>query len=508
MLANNNVPDNIIPRPNFLWKNRHETVEQQLEMLYDVWKVDEKAGDGFERLKMISNSLSWIISEADKDNTEIRAHGGTWSLSPIAVAEKRMINTRPLNYFFPLSQQSVSQEYHGDSDKVFFVQCGISIQELNSNLRAKNLSLKTSGASNGQTLAGAVLTGTHGAAIDVGSMQEFVVGLYLIVSPDKHILLERESYPVLSQSFANKLGAVIIRNDDLFNAAVVSFGSFGIVHAMVIETEPVFLLEMHREIYPINQVRQVINNLDFANFPLKHPGQRPYHFEVVFNPYKINDGAYVTQMYKRNYTSNYTKPVISNGLGPGDDLLSVMGTITDEIPPMIPGTVSLLINQFYKLSNEIGTLGEIFFATTVHGKAASMEIGIPVSFATKTLDVILSVINDVGPVACIVAFRFVKGSKALLAFTKFETTCTIEIQAVYSHRSLNFYNALWNKLDNEGIPHAFHWGQMNNLNAQKVRAIYGDDKVNKWINARKQLVPDRYRRLFNNKTLRDCGLDE
>jgi hypothetical protein len=508
MIANNDVPENISVRPNFLWKNRHETVEQQLEILYDVWKVDQNTGDGFQRLKMLSDSLSWIIEEADKDNKEIRAFGGTWSLSPIAVSEKRMINTRPLNYFFPLSSISISQDYRGDRDKVFFVQCGISIQELNSNLRARNLSLKTSGASNGQTLAGAVSTGTHGSAIDIGSMQDYVVGLYLIVSPEKHILLERESHPVLSQSFADNLDAELIRNDDLFNSAVVSFGSFGIVHALVIETDPIFLLEMHRTIHPVNQVREIMNDLNFSGFPLKHPGERPYHFEIVFNPYKINEGAYVTEMYKRNFTENYTKPIISNGMGPGDDLLSVMGTITDDIPPIIPSTVNLLINQFYGSSSETGTLGEIFFTTTVHGKAASMEIGIPLSFATQTLDIILSVIDNVGPVACIIAFRFVKGSGALLAFTKYDITCTIEIQAVYSQRSLNFYNSLWNKLISEGIPHTFHWGQMNNLDAAKVRTIYGDENVDKWISARKNIVPDRYRKLFNNKILRDCGLDE
>jgi hypothetical protein len=502
------IPSNVRPRPNFLWINRHETVQQQLEVLYDVWKPEETSGDGFKRINLTTDSLCWIINEAEKDNTQIRAHGGTWSLSPIAAAEKRMINTRPLNSLFPLSQESISQNYPGDFNKVFFTQCGISIQELNSKLRAKGLSLKTTGASNGQTLAGAVSTGTHGAAIDVGSMQDYVVGIHLIVGPDKHILLEKDSYPVLSQNFADKIGAELIRNDEWFYAALVSFGSFGIIHALIIETEPVFLIEMFRSRKADNDVlKNVMNTLDFSGFPLQKPGIKPYHFEIVFNPYDLAGGAFVTEMYKQDFTDGYTKPVVRNGLGPGDDLLSVVGMITDEVPLAISSAVNLLVNQFYKTNNETGTIGEIFSATTVHGKAASMEIGIPLSFASRAKEVILSVINDVGPIACIVAFRFVKGSKALLAFTKFDTTCTIEIQAVYSDRSLNFYNSLWKELTNKDIPYTFHWGQMNNLDAVKVRNMYGTN-VDKWINARKKLLPDKYRKLFNNKVLKDCGLDQ
>src|SRR5215467_4328737 len=98
-----------------------------------------------------------------------------------------------------------------------FVQCGNSILELHRQLRAQGRRLRSCGASNGQTIAGALSTGTHGAAIDAGSIANYVVGLHIVVSPTRHVWLERKSYPVMTKDFADALGAEWIRDDSLFN---------------------------------------------------------------------------------------------------------------------------------------------------------------------------------------------------------------------------------------------------------------------------------------------------
>ena len=53
-------------------------------------------------------------------------------------------------------------------------------------------------------------------------------------------------YPVASDDFVQWLGAELIRDDDMFNAAVVSFGSFGFIHGIMLETEPICLLAEQR----------------------------------------------------------------------------------------------------------------------------------------------------------------------------------------------------------------------------------------------------------------------
>src|SRR4030095_12269917 len=106
-----------------------------------------------------------------------------------------------LNMLFPIRNiQSLSPGYKGTPANLLFAQGGNSIQELNNWLRQNKRSLKTSGASNGQTIAGCFSTGTHGSAIDTGSVQDFVVGMHIITGPGTHIWLERESYPVVSDT--------------------------------------------------------------------------------------------------------------------------------------------------------------------------------------------------------------------------------------------------------------------------------------------------------------------
>ena len=77
-------------------------------------------------------------------------------------------------------------------------------------------------------------------------MHDTIAGMHLVVGADRHVWLERKSRPVASKEFIDWLGAEKISNDDLFNSAVVSFGSFGFIHGVLLETEPLFLLEEHK----------------------------------------------------------------------------------------------------------------------------------------------------------------------------------------------------------------------------------------------------------------------
>jgi len=65
----------------------------------------------------------------------VRALGGGWSFSPVAATDGIIINTKPLNYGFTLAQ-SAHPQYRGDPASLFFAQCGMSISELNHNLRS------------------------------------------------------------------------------------------------------------------------------------------------------------------------------------------------------------------------------------------------------------------------------------------------------------------------------------------------------------------------------------
>ncbi len=497
----------VVTKDKKTWINKHLNVQQRTDKYFDVW--NPTTGKAADRFKETISALSSILSDCIKDEQTLRAIGGGWSLSRAMVTNGRLINTKPLNNILSLSSNNVSSSYAGDSKNLFYVQCGASVQEVNRYLKDKGYSLKTTGASNGQTIAGAVSTGTHGSALNFGSMQDFVVGIHLIIDKNKHIILERETYPVVLPSLANQLGAELIKDDKLFNAALISFGSFGLIHGLIIEAEPLFLLEFHRRKVPINNdLKDAMTTLDFSKLNLPG-GLDPYHFEVVFNLHDLKAGANVTTIYKKPYRQNYTPaPMVLDKFGVGDDMLSVVGTLSDAIPELVPTLVNTLVDTFYKTPmDELGTLGEIFRATDVRGKGTSTEMGIDQKNAADTFERILSVHDTKGPYGGIVAYRYVKKSDATLAFTCFDKTATIEMQGVYSDRTQKFFEGVWNEFDNAGINFTFHWGQVNNLTAARVRNKWGDDRVDQWLEARQTLLSEKVRTVFNSPFMKQVGLN-
>ena len=161
----------------------------------------------------------------------------------------------------------VDPNYHKDSAKLRFFECGFTLGKINIELMKKGLSLTACGSNNGQTLPGVISTNTHGSAYKFGSTPEMVVGIHLITGPSSQVYLERASYPVATKKFTDELGAKLVRDDALFNAALVSFGSFGMIRGLMIETRELFLLHLSRKFRPFNKaLENAITSLDFSGF--------------------------------------------------------------------------------------------------------------------------------------------------------------------------------------------------------------------------------------------------
>jgi FAD binding domain-containing protein len=491
------------------WTNRHESFTQSIDNLFDL--SNNRTGNALNDYNATTTAIQEKIGEAIAANKTIRALGGGWSWTGVAAADGWIFNTKQLNTAFNVGLPNIAANYTGNKEQLLFAQCGNSIQELNNFLKSKNKSLKTSGASNGQTIVGLFSTGSHGSAIDFGATQEFIVGLHIILSPGRHIWLEKASHPVVSDVFISKLQTELVRNDDWFNAAVVSFGSFGFIHGAMLETEPIYLLETYRKRIPLDaSLKHVMETLDFSNTNLTtHGNERPFHFQVVVNQYDLQNGAYATIMYKRQYTTAYQPPVVDLDMaGPGDDVPAFFGRLTNIIPNITPRIVNQMIKtSFTTFSNVLGTSGEIFTNNQTRGKVLSTAMGVDISNVNEVNDLLIQLNATDGPFTGIFSYRYVKKSEALLAFTKFPHTCIVELDGVESPVTRNFYDAVWSELDARNIPYTFHWGKINNLTAAMVLQMY-QGNLQKWITARNQLLPADSKKVFNNQALYDWGLDQ
>ena len=491
------------------WENKHQTFTEQIKDLFEIG--NEPDMDALESYNDCTKGFQKMISDAIQTNTPFRSLGAGWSWTKIATAKDGiMADTKPLNTTLMMSAKSVLNSYTGDIKKLIFAQCGNGVWELNKELRPKNLSLKTSGASSGQTIVGAMSTGAHGSSIDVGAVQDYIVGMHIILSPTRHIWLERKSGRVVSGAFIKNLQTELVRDDALFNAALVGFGNFGIIHGVLAETDDLFLLETYMRRMPYDaSLKNLMQTLDFSNANLPCGNERPFHFSVSINPYDLDKGAYVSSFYKRPYRDDYQRPVPNDqGIGPGDDAPCFIGKLTASIPALVPTLVNkLLAGVLMPYEKQFGTLGEIFGNTDLHGKLLSAAIGIPLNQVNRVTDLLFEINKTDGPFAGLFAYRFIKKSKATLAFTHFDFTCILELDGAFSDATKSFYTAVWNRLDKEGIPFTFHWGKMNELNIDRITRMYGKN-ADDWIAARNKLLDADSIKIFTNPLLQEWGLDK
>ena len=495
----------INPRSFKKHENKHKTYNDTIKRYFDVF--NPFGGTGMQRYQATGRAIQALLGDALKKNVRVRALGGDWSFSRIASGDGWLLNTKPLNLLFAFSGADVSTDYPGERQHLRFAQCGVSIKELDDRLAADGLSMFTHGASNGQTIAGALSTGTHGSAVDVGGIAENVVGLHLLLGPERSAWIERKSVPVVTENFLAKIGVTEVhRDDDLFNAALIGIGSFGFIHGVALQTRPLFLIEFSTRFMGLTDpLKHVIETHRFEDLL----PERPYHFEILINPFASTDPCLIRTGFERPF-GPHTPPLADvDGSGLGDDALAFVGLLTDNLPGQITGVIGQLFAKLLQKNEtaaRTGTVGEIWTNTNTRGRACSTAISIPAERAVDALQLMLDLLAQEGPLALVPAMRFVKGGAATLGWTRFPLTCILEADGPLSKRNLAFYALFWQALLDADIPHAFHWGKLFPEDASHIERCYGSAR-DTWRAARQQLLPDpAIRQLFSSDLLDRLGL--
>ena len=481
----------------------------------------------FEKYNDAALEIQKLLKQALDNHERFRAIGSKWSMSNIAHCRDRMHYNGFMNLKFPIFEGEMHADSTFEHSNLFWFQCGNQIKEISRYLETRGKSLKTTGASNGQTIAGCISTGVHGSTIDIGSIQDYVVGLNIITgpNPEDNVYIERKSAVALRDTYIENFNAKVIRDDEIFNAAVVGLGSMGFVHGIVIEAENLFLL--HRYVKKIDKAKalQLAKTLDFSNYDPKIPGTdftgvRPFHFKIFMNPYNTNENKYAVEFiykikYFENYKAKFGNPIPFQKQFVYLDLIYLFIKIAENLSNSIPTLINLLKNSILPKEEKttVGKLSEIFWDAGFQGKAFACSFGVDHTNSAKALELLAKLTRE-NPVPGIFAMRFIKQSQATLAFSKFPITCLVEIDGIqwsdgHNIISLKEYSKkMITVLKNSNIPFTIHWGKNANWEfPDLVEHMFGVS-VKKWKKVRSNLLSIPMQEVFSNKFLEATKLSE
>lgn len=498
------------------WNNIHVTIKQTVDDLIDI---DNTNADGFsmskyEILNQTSSDIDDLIKEARTKNKQIRAIGSAWALTNILATDNWLINTKLLNECFEIDDNSFHSDYPQDKRKLLVIaQCGISIGELNVYLERPQSrdqirrSLKTAGIGAGQTVVGAVSGNTHGAAVNFGALPDFVAAIQLCNGTHKPIWIERSSYPVMNQDFINKVNSKLVRNEDIYNAALVSFGAFGIVTAYAIETEPIYHINFPK-IREINEsgLESLLNDSAYYT--------KLQHLEFVFNPY--TDIFYLIEGTRVAYEEGHPLPeplwIVTNkfGYAPGDRTTKILLNL-----PLISGKQKskILFKQYLKnavLSEVRGSSGQLYTATITYLEGYN-ETAFAVSIldGIKTIQAIKQAIDEMS-LPLVFQARVVYPGNAIFGFTNhLPRAIVFEFGIVNTSKYPKFEELLLNKLRGSAVKFTLHWSKNSLVNNARLEEMYGQLKIETWKKSRLTLFDNdvELMNVFNNVHLKVAGLD-
>jgi hypothetical protein len=142
----------------------------------------------------------------------------------------------------------------------------------------------TLGGAGGQTVFGALTTGTHGGDFRQRPISDAVVAVHLVTDGGDHFWIERRTGSIeFAIADDRKLHAFydgldpsvrfeIIRDNDIFDAVVVGVGRFGVVVSMVLRVVPQYCLLEHRRLADWSVIKATLKGparhhaFDFAFF--------------------------------------------------------------------------------------------------------------------------------------------------------------------------------------------------------------------------------------------------
>jgi hypothetical protein len=521
-----------------------------------------------------------VVQLIEAKASRAKAVGSLWSLSQAPDSDNFVIKTNGLNRHlsqpFPLPPTAFTGAFrspahnapwlrtwdHADARApegfLVHVEAGIQIKQLLVDLASAGLALPTMGAGAGQTLAGALSTGTHGSDVAMPVLGDFVRAVHLVGPGGQEWWIEGNGGSGRSVNYTQWPewceDTRVVRDTDFLKSVVVGVGRFGVIYSMVIEVVAQYRLEEHREETTWDNVKSSLTAAvasgyttagNLFNAPL---GGSPLQF------WQANidvAGLSRTWLTRRWRTINLSDEEIDEGTGlmgylctHDFETVTLVVSLTSAVATTLHNT-GLAIAQIpivgpYLAADYFALAGELILAAanfTTLGNFAAKVIDLLRDFdgigsglmkgliedingsilagehdpplrrgpshkildthnyaldgcfsvdsaefffdAAKSsyiqfVDDLCQVASDLGPLAGVIALRFIQRTSTMLGMQRFPLTVAIEVAVSRPGSSNAEYmdHAHSLALTHGGIP---HWGQEHKLNVNDVEKTYGND---------------------------------
>lgn len=390
-----------------------------------------------------------IVTQAAPNKVPVRAVGSGHSFSDITNSEGAYLIDPHSGLANAVAVDAAVLKDSAEPATLFRVQCGITVKDLNLALDKANLALIDMGAYDGQTVSGALSTGTHGSGAAYGPMASFLQSIVLVTETGTVYQVEPANGITDPAKFSGKLPesdvpVTLKQDDDYFHAAQVAMGCLGIIYSYTLRVCPAFSLSETRTLSTWEEVKKPLedpsawNPLQVLPGPLKDID----HYEIMVNPYLDPSGSgrhSCIEVKRTRIPKTQPRGARHNCINQFLEDISVknswavvllLNTIPSISPRVINGALKFLQDDdppYVDVSHNVFTLG---IENTM--PALALELHFDAVNCVKTIDHVLDTFKNIASetgwyLAGPIGIRFIAASDAFLAPESGRLTCTAEL---------------------------------------------------------------------------------
>ena len=418
------------------------------------------------------------MRRAEAEQTTVRAVGAGHAWSDAALTDGYLIAPDRLGGLPDLDDGTLREG--ADRERLVRVLGGTHLHALNAALDARGLALPNMGGYDAQTIAGVVSTSTHGSGLRWGPFPDLVRSLDLVVAGGEVVRVEPAAGPTDPGRFAAVHGDArrLIQDDATFLAAVCGIGTLGLIHALILEVREKFWLNEVRTVDTWESVRDSLT-------PERVLGEGD-HYELFVNPYAGKDGEHRLVVTRRADTREPTEaPPDKRERHPLTELqakLPITGVLlrlaARRWPALLAWRFDAVLDGmkddgYADVSYRVFNIGE---ANRLPAISMELGVGLEGNRHLEAVDRILAIAHERREREQFVhtspfALRFVGPSRAYASMMHDRATMMIELIMVDGTRGGEELLAGYER-DLADLDVRPHWGQVNALTGERVRALY------------------------------------